>query len=177
MPASTWTHFALVMESNVLSLYLGGVSQFAPLTITGRLLADLENLVLGGSAYGPSSKGNFDEVRISAMARYTSNFTPPTGPFPDGACILVPDVTGDDLATATAAITGAGFVVGTVSYASSGTVPAGDVISQNPVGGTGESAGFAIDLVISTGPATVAVPDLTGDTLSTATAGTVPLLA
>ena len=49
------------------------------------------------------------------------------------------------------AITGAGLVVGTVTMASSGTVPAGDVISESPVAGTLVASGSAVNLVVSSG--------------------------
>jgi hypothetical protein len=66
--------------------------------------------------------------------------------------VAVPDVTGQAEAAATTAITGAGLVVGTVSNATSATVPAGSVISQAPAGGAQATAGSAVDLVVSTGP-------------------------
>ena len=50
--------------------------------------------------------------------------------------VSVPNVVGDTQAAATTAITGAGLVVGTVTTASSTTVPPGDVISESPVAGT-----------------------------------------
>jgi len=78
--------------------------------------------------------------------------------------VLVPDVVGLVQADAETAITSAGLVVGTVSTASSDTVPAGDVISQNPLGGASVAQGSAVDLVVSTGPAatTVATPSVVG---------------
>ena len=51
-----------------------------------------------------------------------------------------------------AAITGAGLVVGTVTQQSSATVPAGSVISQNPLAGASVAAGSAVDLVVLDGP-------------------------
>ena len=44
-------------------------------------------------------------------------------------------------AAATTSLTGAGLAVGTVTTASSPTVPAGSVISQNPTSGTSVAAG------------------------------------
>ena len=61
----------------------------------------------------------------------------------------IPDVTGEPLATAEANLVSAGFVTGVVSGATSGTVPIGDVISQNPAGGTVAALGTAVDLVES----------------------------
>jgi hypothetical protein len=69
--------------------------------------------------------------------------------------VSVPDVLGQTRAGAEAAITGVGLGVGTVTTANSDIVPAGDVISQDPVGGTEVPAGSTVDLVVSSGP----VPD------------------
>ncbi len=73
-------------------------------------------------------------------------------------------------AAATTAITNAELVVGTVTQQSSATVPAGEVISQNPTGGTGVALGSAVNLIVSTGPALVGVPDVVGMTQAAATA-------
>jgi hypothetical protein len=71
------------------------------------------------------------------------------GPAP----VTVPHVVGLTQAAAEAAIAGAGLVVGTVTTAHSATVPAGHVISQDPVDGTSVAPGSAVDLVVSLGPA------------------------
>lgn len=73
----------------------------------------------------------------------------------------VPDVTGLSLAAATAAITGAGFTLGTVSFASSMVIDLGFIISQVPVGGTVVAGGTPVNLTESTGPT---VPNIVGDT-------------
>ena len=73
----------------------------------------------------------------------------------------VPAVTGLTQTNAQDAITTAGLDVGTVTQASSATVPPGSVISQNPAAGTSVAAGTAVDLVISSGPPNVNVPAVT----------------
>ena len=83
--------------------------------------------------------------------------------------VAVPNVVGQPQAAATTAITGAGLVVGTVTTASSSTVTAGSVISTNPVAATQVNLGSAVSLVISTGPAQVAVPNVVGQTQAVAT--------
>ena len=83
--------------------------------------------------------------------------------------VAVPNVVGQPQAAATTAITGAGLVVGTVTTASSSTVTAGSVISTNPVAATQVNLGSAVSLVISTGPAQVAVPNVVGQTQAAAT--------
>ena len=65
--------------------------------------------------------------------------------------VTVPDLVGQAQATAESSIAAAGLTVGTITYAYSGTVPAGDVISQDPVGGTTLPVGSPINLVVATG--------------------------
>jgi VCBS repeat-containing protein len=77
-----------------------------------------------------------------------------TGPCPQA----VPNVAGMSQAAAESAITGAGFNVGSVTEECSDTVAAGNVISQDPAGGTEADLGTSVNLVVSTGPCQVAVP-------------------
>src|SRR5262249_17604721 len=49
------------------------------------------------------------------------------------------------------------------------TVPAGSVISQNPTSGTQVAVGSAVNLVVSSGPPQVAVPNVVGLTQAAAT--------
>ncbi len=81
----------------------------------------------------------------------------------------VPDVVGMTQTSAQTAITNVGFAVGTITQQASDTVPAGDVISQLPTAGSAATAGTEIDLVVSTGAAAIAVPDVVGLTQAAAT--------
>ena len=83
--------------------------------------------------------------------------------------VSVPNVVGLTQPAATSAITGAGLVLGTVTMASSATVPKGSVIAQSPVGGTSVAITSAVNLSVSTGPPPVAVPNVVGLTLADAT--------
>jgi beta-lactam-binding protein with PASTA domain len=83
--------------------------------------------------------------------------------------ISVPNVVGTSQSAATTAITGAGLTLGTVTMASSATVAAGDVISQNPAAGASVASGSAVNLTVSSGPAAVSVPSVVGDTQAAAT--------
>ena len=100
----------------------------------------------------------------------TVNLVVSTGPCP--VLVTVPDVVGLTQSAAEAAITAAGLVVGQVTEVCSDSVPAGSVISQNPVAGASVQPGSAVDLVISTGPCpvTVPVPDVVGQAQSAAEA-------
>ena len=74
------------------------------------------------------------------------------------ASVIVPGFVGQVQAAAEAALTGAGLTVGTVSTQSSDTVPSGTVISQNPISGASVTTGSAVNLVVSSGSATTALP-------------------
>jgi len=78
-----------------------------------------------------------------------------------GISARVPNVVGQTQANATTAITNAGLHVGNVTSASS-TVAVGNVIRQNPVGGTMAAPASNVDLVVSSGPAALvdAFPNL-----------------
>ncbi len=80
------------------------------------------------------------------------------GQVDEGVAVAVPDVASLTQAGAEALIASTGLITGTVSTASSDTVPAGDVISQNPLVGAIVAPGSAVDIVVSTGSA-----DLDGD--------------
>lgn len=86
-----------------------------------------------------------------------------------GNNVTVPNVVGMTQAAATTAIGGAGLAVGSVTMASSSSVAAGDVISQNPAAGASVASGSAVTLTVSSGPAQVAVPNVVGNTQAAAT--------
>src|SRR5438552_3746683 len=77
-----------------------------------------------------------------------ATFAPPT--------VSVPNVVGLTQAAAQNAITAAGLTIGTVTTASSTTVPAGNVISQSPAAGMSVAAGSAVALVVSSGLISIA---------------------
>ena len=89
---------------------------------------------------------------------------PPPPPVP------APGVVNMTQAEATAAITAAGLVVGAVTQASSLSVPAGVVLSQDPAAGTLVAVNGAVNLVVSSGVPIVTLPNLAGQTLAAATA-------
>ena len=72
----------------------------------------------------------------------------------------VPSVVGLPLGEALAALEGAGFTVA-VQEANDPNVPQGNVISQSPGGGQAEQ-GTSVTVVVSTGPGTAAIPNVTG---------------
>ena len=147
--------------------------------IAGLLLADgLNTVVAAGFNIGPitlaSSAGVAAGRIISQSPAAGGSLTLPAAvsvTVSTGAgSISVPNVVNLGQSAATAAITGAGLVVGTVTTGSSATVPAGSVISQSPIAGTGVSAGSAVALLVSSGPANVTVPNVVNLAQGTATA-------
>ena len=77
------------------------------------------------------------------------------------ALVTVPDVTGLPQADAEAAIVAANLAAGTVTTDHSDTVPAGNVISQNPAGGASAATASSVDLLVSLGPVHGSAPTLT----------------
>jgi beta-lactam-binding protein with PASTA domain/predicted Ser/Thr protein kinase len=74
--------------------------------------------------------------------------------------VAVPDVTGLSRDSAESRLHDAGFSVSVADQESD--VPQGDVISQNPVGGTQLSKGDTVTITVSTGKPQVDVPDVIG---------------
>lgn len=83
--------------------------------------------------------------------------------------VTVPNVVNKSLADATTSLTGAGLTVGTTSTQSSTTIASGNVISQDPSAGSSVASGSAVNLVLSSGPALVTVPNVVGSTVAAAT--------
>jgi beta-lactam-binding protein with PASTA domain len=84
------------------------------------------------------------------------------------AQVAVPDVAGFTRAAAETTLTGAGLAVGTTTAANSPTVAAGNIIRTNPIAGTLVNPGSSMNLEVSSGPASVAVPDVAGFTRAAA---------
>jgi serine/threonine-protein kinase len=74
--------------------------------------------------------------------------------------VEVPEVVGLSIAEARAEIRAAGLKVGEVVPESSETVEEDDVIRQSPEAGSEIDSGDTVDLVVSTGPEAVRVPDV-----------------
>ena len=81
----------------------------------------------------------------------------------------VPNVVGQEQSVAEAAIVAANLFVGDVTTEASATVPAGNVISQNPAACTTcVAVASAVDLVVSGGPVLISVPNVVGQEQSDA---------
>jgi len=75
---------------------------------------------------------------------------------------MVPPVVGDTEEVARALIEAQGFEVGRVEYTLTEDVPANTVISQDPSAGTEAAAGSLVNLVVSKGPFSLEIPDVSG---------------
>jgi uncharacterized repeat protein (TIGR03803 family) len=116
--------------------------------IVGTVTTESSNTVASGSVISQSPASGTGVASGSAV-----NLIVSSGP----AGAIVPNVVGKTQAAATTAITGAHLVVGTVTTESSNTVPTGAAISQSPAGGTAVASGSAVNLIVSSGPATAVV--------------------
>ena len=79
---NTWTHLALVRSGSTISLYINGTALVFTATDSTNY-SDGQCLISGfvdtkASPYG--FLGYIDDFRITKVARYTANFTPPTAP-------------------------------------------------------------------------------------------------
>ena len=82
---NAWHHVAVVREGdNSWDLYVDGTSEYSGTGMTGNITGH-SDIVIGRRADSNSNylTGYLDEIRVSKVARYTSNFTPSTTAFDD----------------------------------------------------------------------------------------------
>jgi beta-lactam-binding protein with PASTA domain len=120
----------------------------------------------------PATSGPGSSRKLSAIAYDAANnpgmrqMTINVGAVPN---VVVPNVVNTPQQNAEDAIVAANLAVGTVTFQTSGGIPAGNVISENPAAGQMRSPGTLVALVVSLGPNGVLVPDVTGLSQSAAT--------
>lgn len=95
-----WHHVAVVRTGNIFKLFVDGVQEGGDVAVVGSLSNPTVPLACGGwSAW----KGYIDEFRLSVgVARWTSNFTPPTAAY-DGNLSAVGTATADSTAAGVSA--------------------------------------------------------------------------
>ena len=82
-----WTHFAVVRNSTLLTFYVNGTKVGDSIDIGTAIFYNSSSLFTigagtSGGIFVNALKGYIDELRISkGIARWTSNFTPETGPY------------------------------------------------------------------------------------------------
>jgi serine/threonine protein kinase len=74
----------------------------------------------------------------------------------------VPNITGSTLSDAKASLKTEHLVLGTQTKQASDTVPQNHIVSQRPPPGSHAARGSAVDVVVSSGPSTVSVPSVVG---------------
>ena len=110
-------------------------------------------------------KGGNQILPGGTVTLFTAPTQVPTTTVAEGS---VPDVTGDTVAQACNKLGQAGFQCGSTSSQASNSFAAGIVISTNPSAGSPEANGTTVNLIVSSGSATVTVPNVVGDTTSQA---------
>ena len=90
MTVNTWYHIAVVRSSGTIKIYLNGTASATTTSIAGALSDGSSSGVwIGQNLYDSTWIGNLDDIRITAgYARYTANFTPPTGAFKQTVLLL-----------------------------------------------------------------------------------------
>jgi hypothetical protein len=89
LSTNTWHHIALVRSSGVFTLYINGTSN-GTLSNSNTMDCSTHNFYWGTErTAGQEVTGHFDEMRVSSIARYTANFTPPTTAFVNDANTLL----------------------------------------------------------------------------------------
>lgn len=81
VPRNQWVHIAAVRSNGTLKIYLNG-TEIASVSDSNNYSEALK--YIGGyynSIGNETFQGYMDEIRISNVARWTSNFTPPTRPY------------------------------------------------------------------------------------------------
>ena len=85
---NTWHHIAVTRSSNTVTLWLDGInvgSRSLAVSLGSNPIIRISSVVTDPTSIpGAFVTGYIDDLRVTkGVARYTSNFTPPTAPFPD----------------------------------------------------------------------------------------------
>jgi len=103
-----------------------------------------------GQVFQQSPKGGVSAARGSTVTIQVAK----------GGTVQIPNVVNQNVNTATNTIQGAGLSEQTNNVANNAA--SGTVLSESPAAGTKVAQGSTVVLTVSSGPATVAVPDVTG---------------
>lgn len=79
IPTNQWVHVALVMDGTNIKEYVNGVKTGA--TVTHPSWPSSNSFLNIGNDVSGSMAGYINDLRISDIAVYTADFTPPTSPF------------------------------------------------------------------------------------------------
>jgi hypothetical protein len=88
----TWHHCALVRQSGNTKLYLDGTQEGSTYSDPTNYSCPASRPVIAGKGYNLTEEefgGWIDEFRKSNIARWTTNFTPPTAPYGGGGQVIM----------------------------------------------------------------------------------------
>jgi len=93
---NAWYHIAVCRQGSSTKLFLNGTQEGSTFTDTTNYLNGASRPIIGADGFNPSAntqmQGYIDDLRVTkGVARYTSNFTPPTAPLPDETPPIVTD--------------------------------------------------------------------------------------
>ena len=134
------------------------ITSAAGLTVGAIVQQDSESVPVGQVISQNPSAGT--QVVAGSPVSLTVSSGPPKTP--------VPNLTGMTQSAAQTAIADAGLTMGTIVPQPSTTVPAEQVISQDPPAETQVTQGSSVSLTVSSGPPQTTVPNVTGMTQSVA---------
>ena len=117
--------------------------------VKGNVTSQCSDTVAAGNVISQNPTGSTSVACGSAVDLVVSTGIP--------CNCTVPDVLSKTESAAESDLIAAGLVKGDVTHQYDNTVPAGEVISQNPDSGVSLACGLAVDLVISDGPTTISV--------------------
>ena len=81
--ANQWYHVALVRNGGTITPYLNGTAGSSANLGGSSIYSNSSNGPVWGSAGSSYFSGYLDDIRMTNVARYTANFTPPTAAFLD----------------------------------------------------------------------------------------------
>ena len=83
-PLNTWSYITVTRSDSTARIFLNGTI-IASGTVTYNFVSGTSSYICGSPIEGVRFNGNVYDLRITnGIARYTSNFTPPTAPLPIG---------------------------------------------------------------------------------------------
>lgn len=83
VPLNQWVHLAMVRYGTNIIGYVNGTAVVTKTGVSGALMTNTSPVIIGGDTNANYMTGYLQDVRITnGVARYTSNFTAPTEPFP-----------------------------------------------------------------------------------------------
>jgi serine/threonine-protein kinase len=164
------SHVSIVVSGGPASAALADVSGLSASQATARLKKagfkptvkkQASSSISSGRVIGTEPSAGTELQVGSAVAVIVSS-----GPAP----VHVPDLVGQSLSAAEAALTNAELALGTVTQKVSSTQQAETVLSQSPATGSSVHAGDKVNLTVAQAPKEVAVPSLLGQSEAVAAA-------